>query len=101
MYGCSLKVMGVHVERKGTAALKIPKSVNCTYSANGTKHALWGTEVPRHKTAYDTEKQKGTNIKGQNLNRKACCGAMKENFNAVTRNLEFVLGKFKNGLPVT
>jgi hypothetical protein len=50
--------MSVQVERKGTAALKIPKSVHCMYSANGTKHACWGTEVPCHKTEYDTEENK-------------------------------------------
>jgi len=50
--------MGVHFERKGTAALKIPKSVHYSYSANGTKHACWGTEIPCHKTVYDTEENK-------------------------------------------
>jgi len=50
--------MGVHVERKGTAALKIPKSLHCNDSANGTKHAFWGTEVPCDKTVYDTEENK-------------------------------------------
>jgi len=50
--------VSVQVERKGTAALKIPKSVHCHYSANGTKHAFWGTDVPCHKTVYDTEENK-------------------------------------------
>jgi len=53
-----LKIVSVQVERKGTATLKIPKSVHCRYSANGTKHAFWGTDVPCHKTVYDTEENK-------------------------------------------
>jgi hypothetical protein len=50
--------MGVHVERKGTAAFKIPKSLHYIYSANGTKHACWGTEILCHNTVYDTEENK-------------------------------------------
>jgi hypothetical protein len=78
--------MGDHVEMKRAAASEIPKSVHCCYSANGIKHACWGTEVPSHKTQYTTlKKTKGTNIKVQNLNRKVFCASMQGNFSAVDK----------------
>jgi hypothetical protein len=76
IYGYSQKIVGGHVERKGTVAPEIPKSEHCSCSANATQHACWGTEAPCHQMVYDTDENKKELILKAEFKQRACCGSM-------------------------